>query len=44
MPRTGLRRVALALGAILLATIGISGMPGVAPARAASDLSLNVLP
>ena len=44
MPRTGLRRVTLALGAILLATIGISGMPGVTPARAASDLSLNVLP
>jgi putative Ig domain-containing protein/phospholipase D-like protein len=44
MPRTGLRRVTLALGAILLATIGISGMPGVTPARAASDFSLNVLP
>ena len=44
MPRTGLRRVTLALGAIMLATIGISGMPGVTPARAASDFSLNVLP
>ena len=44
MPRTGLRRVTLALGAILLAAIGISGMPGVTPARAASDFSLVVLP
>jgi len=44
MPRTGLRRVTLALGVILLATIGLSGMPGVTPARAASDFSLNVLP
>jgi hypothetical protein len=44
MPRTGLRRVTLALGTVLLATIGISGMPGITPARATSDLSLNVLP
>jgi hypothetical protein len=44
MPRTGLRRVTLALATVLLATIGASGIPGVTPARAASDLSLNVLP
>jgi hypothetical protein len=44
MPWTGLRRVTLALASVLLATLALSGIPGVAPARAASDLSLNVLP
>src|SRR5580693_7574442 len=44
MPWTGLRRVTLALASVLLATLALSGIPGVAPARAASDLSLNVPP
>jgi hypothetical protein len=44
MPWTGLRRVILALATVLLSTIAVGGMAGVTPARAASDLTLNVLP
>jgi len=44
MPWTGLRRVTLALATVLLSTVAVSGMPGATPARAASDLTLNVLP
>jgi phosphatidylserine/phosphatidylglycerophosphate/cardiolipin synthase-like enzyme len=44
MPWTGLRRVILALATVLLSTVAVGGMAGVTPARAASDLTLNVLP
>jgi hypothetical protein len=42
MPRTGIRRVSLALATVTLATM--SGLTGVGTAHAASDFSLLVLP
>jgi hypothetical protein len=42
MPRIGMRRVALALATVTLATM--SGLSGVGTAHAASDFSLVILP